>query len=318
MWWRASRAAQLSPIAWITRAAPSAVRLLSSSSSSSGCTPGALTGKNFIGGRLSGAGADVYAALSPLGQRALPCEFHNATADEIAEAAAAAARAFRSYRRTPPAERAAFLRQIGAEIEGLGEALIERAHEETGLPLPRLRNERARTVDQLKKFAKFVEEGSWVHAHSVVGSGVNIRRMQVPVGPVAVFGASNFPLAFSVAGGDTAAALAAGCPVVVKVHPGHPGTSELVASAVQAAVEKSKSAGSGSGGGVPPGVFSMLHGTTPAIAAALVTRPEIKAVGFTGSHRAGRALFDLCAARCVRACVRACVCYSNGLSASTV
>ncbi len=131
-----------------------------------------------MGGRLSGASADVYTALSPLGQQALPCEFHNATAGEIADAAGAAARAFRSYRRQPPAERAAFLRQIGAEIEGLGEALIERAHEETGLPLPRLRNERARTVDQLKKFARFVEEGSWVHAHSVVGSGVNIRRMQ--------------------------------------------------------------------------------------------------------------------------------------------
>eukprot|EP00750_Incisomonas_marina_P005393 INCI13931.2.p1 GENE.INCI13931.2~~INCI13931.2.p1 ORF type:complete len:484 (+),score=96.51 INCI13931.2:167-1618(+) len=247
-----------------------------------------LSGSNFVAGNLSRSGTDCYAALSPLGQYTLPCDFYNATEDEITEAVQAAAKAFRVYRRKSTVDRANFLRAIGHEIEGLGEDLIERAHHETGLPLPRLRSERARTVDQLRKFANFVEDGSWVNSLSNVGGGVNIRRMQVPVGPVTVFGASNFPLAFSVAGGDTAAALAAGCPVVVKVHPSHPGTSELVATAIERAIEANN---------MPDGVFSLLHGTTPEIGADIVTRSQIKAVGFTGSIKAGRALYDLCAAR---------------------
>ena len=141
-----------------------------------------LTGSNFVDGRLSRDGNDTYSAVSPLGQHSLPCKFHNATENEISQAVTAAATAFTQFRRQPVSVRADFLRDIGSEIEALGERLIERSHEETGLPLPRLRNERARTVDQLGKFARFIEEGSWVQAHETVGGGVNIRRMLVSGG----------------------------------------------------------------------------------------------------------------------------------------
>lgn len=137
-----------------------------------------LTGSNFVAGHLSRRGVDSYAALSPLGQHTLPCDFYNATEDEITEAVQAAAEAFRVYRRKSAVDRAKFLRAIGQEIESIGEVLIERAHQETGLPLPRLRNERARTVDQLRKFANFVEDGSWVNSLSNIGGGVNIRQMK--------------------------------------------------------------------------------------------------------------------------------------------
>ena len=173
--------------------------------------------------------------------------------------------------------------------------LIDAAQVETALPRERLVAERARTVGQLRMFANVVREGSWVNAR--IDRAIpdrtplpkpDIRRMLIPIGPVAVFGASNFPLAFSVAGGDTASALAAGCPVVVKGHPAHPATSELAARAIVNAVAST---------GMPPGVFSLLQSTRNDIAVALVRHPRTKAVGFTGSLRAGRALFDAAASR---------------------
>ncbi len=177
---------------------------------------------------------------------------------------------------------------------GLGDRLLERAASETGLPAARLESERARTVSQVLLFAQVIEEGSWVEAR--IDRAVpdrkpprpDIRRMLVPLGPVAVFGASNFPLAFSVAGGDTISAFAAGCPVVVKAHPAHPGTSDLVAGAVRTAARETR---------MPEGVFGMVHGHSPEVGITLVTHPAIRAVGFTGSLVAGRTLFDAAALR---------------------
>jgi NADP-dependent aldehyde dehydrogenase len=177
----------------------------------------------------------------------------------------------------------------------LGDDLIERAHRETGLPEARLIGERGRTVGQLKQFAHVVREGSWVDAR--IDTAIpdrqpapkpDLRRMLVPIGPVIVFGSSNFPLAFSVAGGDTASALATGNPVIVKAHSGHPGTSELVATAIVRAITACR---------LPAGVFSLLHGSGKIIGMALVKHPFARAVGFTGSREAGRALFDAAVAR---------------------
>ncbi|MFY9553008.1 MAG: aldehyde dehydrogenase (NADP(+)), partial [Thermoanaerobaculia bacterium] len=184
---------------------------------------------------------------------------------------------------------------IAQQLLALGDRLLERASAETALPLARLENERARTVSQTLLFAEHIEESSWVGAridHAVPDRKPqprpDVRRMLVPIGPVAVFGASNFPLAFSVAGGDTISALAAGCPVVVKAHPAHPGTSELAASAIRTAARETR---------MPEGVFSMLHGVSPEVGITLVTHPLIRAAGFTGSLTAGRTLFDAAALR---------------------
>ncbi len=206
-----------------------------------------------------------------------------------------AGEAFQAYRQTTGEARAAFLERIGDEIMAIGDALIARAHVETGLPEARLTGERARTVNQLRLFAQVAREGSWVDARLDTAMPdrqpvpkPDLRRMLVPIGPVVVFGSSNFPFAFSVAGGDTASALATGNPVIVKAHSGHPGTSELVAGAVARAVQSC---------GLPPGVFSMLHGAGKVIGMALVRHPSTTAVGFTGSRAAGRALFDAASAR---------------------
>jgi len=221
-------------------------------------------------------------------------QFEEASSGHIDRALNAAADAFDAYRHLAAAARAAFLDRIATEIEA-DDDLIEAAHVETALPKPRLIGERARTAAQLRMFATLVREGSWVDARidralpqRMPLPKPDIRRMLVPIGPVAVFGASNFPLAFSVAGGDTASALAAGCPVVVKAHPAHPATSEIAARAITAAASAS---------GIPAGVFSLVHSTRNEIARALVQHPQVKAVGFTGSLRAGRALFDAAAAR---------------------
>jgi NADP-dependent aldehyde dehydrogenase len=207
---------------------------------------------------------------------------------EVDRAAALAAAAFPVYRRTSAEHRAAFLESIASNLEALGSTLAERVTAETGLPAGRVAGETARTVGQLRLFASVVRDGGW---HGVrVDTPLpdrsplprpDLRQRSVPVGPVAVFGASNFPLAFSVAGGDTASALAAGCPVVVKGHPAHPGTSELVGRAIRAAVSEH---------GLSEGTFSLLQGTTHELGTALVTDPRIKAVGFTGSRRGGLAL----------------------------
>ena len=199
------------------------------------------------------------------------------------------------FRETTGEQRAVFLERIADEIMALGDELLVRANLETGLPAARLTGERARTVNQLKSFAQIAREGSWVDAR--IDTAIpdrqpvpkpDLRRMLIPIGPVIVFGASNFPFAYSVAGGDTASALATGNPVVVKAHERHPGTSELVAAAIRRAVEACN---------LPAGTFSMLHGFGKTTGMALVKHPLAKAVGFTGSRMAGRALFDAAASR---------------------
>lgn len=203
--------------------------------------------------------------------------------EKIVETAAA-------YRPPGPEVLAGFLERIGDRILAIGDQLISTCVEETALSADRLVGERARTANQLKMFADRVREGSWIDARIDTAlpdrkpiPKPDLRRMLLPLGPVAVFGASNFPLAFSVAGGDTASALAAGCPVVVKPHPGHPATSTMVAAATLNAAEDC---------GMPDGVFAMIEETSVEIGLELVRHPLMRAVGFTGSTRAGRALFD--------------------------
>jgi NADP-dependent aldehyde dehydrogenase len=214
---------------------------------------------------------------------------------DVARACALAAAAFPLYRETAPEARARFLEAIAEHLLGLGEALIETAAAETGLPAARLTGERARTVGQLRLFAEVVRAGDWMELRIDPAQPArqplpraDLRLRRVALGPVAVFGASNFPLAFSSAGGDTAAALAAGCPVVVKAHPAHPGTAALAASAIAAALRDC---------GLPEGVFQQLSGPGNELGAALVRDPRIKAVGFTGSRGGGLALVALAAAR---------------------
>jgi 2,5-dioxopentanoate dehydrogenase len=213
----------------------------------------------------------------------------------VAKAAEAAEDAFLSYGYSSRAERAGFLRAIADEIEARADAVTEIGTQETGLPVARLQGERGRTTGQLRLFADHIEKGDYLDRRFDAAlperqpaPRPEIRLIQRPIGPVAVFGASNFPLAFSTAGGDTAAALAAGCPVVVKGHSAHPGTGEIIADAVLAAIQKT---------GVHPGVFSLIQGGNRQVGEALVQHPLIKAVGFTGSLAGGRALFNLCAAR---------------------
>ena len=247
-----------------------------------------LNGKNVIAGEPADSNDGAFTAGGALAR------FEEASIALVHRAVDAAAMAFDVYRRLPAETRAQLLDGIAAAIERDDE-LVEVAHLETALPLPRLTGERARTANQLRMFASLIREGSWVDARIDLAlpdrtplPKPDIRRMLVPLGPVAVFGASNFPLAFSVAGGDTASALAAGCPVVVKAHPAHPATSELAARAIVAAAREF---------GIPPGVFSLLQSNRHEVARALVQHPQVKAVGFTGSLRAGRALFDAAAAR---------------------
>ena len=204
-------------------------------------------------------------------------------------------RAFAVYGRVPGRERGELLRRIAARIEAIAGELIERVEQETALPQARLQAETARTCGQLRLFAEVAEEGSWVSARIDYADPdrkpvpkPDIRSMLRPLGPVVVFGASNFPLAFSVAGGDTASALAGGNPVIVKAHAAHPGTSELVGRAIQACVRES---------GLPEGVFSLLFGHGAEVGTALMKHPLTKAGGFTGSRRAGRVLMDIAAAR---------------------
>ena len=254
-----------------------------------------LHGKNLIGNQASGGTGAGFQGVHASTQKSLDPEFFEASDADVDRALQLSSAAFETYRRIDPASRAAFLRAIASELESTGDALIDRANAETALGVDRLRSERGRTTSQLRMFADLIEEGSWVDAR--IDRAVpdrkplpkpDIRRMRIPLGPVVVFGASNFPLAFSVAGGDTASALAAGCPVVVKAHPAHPGASELAAKAILCAVQSSR---------MPEGVFSMLHGRSPELSLSLVRHPLTAAVGFTGSLRAGRALFDAAAAR---------------------
>ena len=254
-----------------------------------------LQGTSLIAGTRGQATGRSYRAVNPATGEPLEPEFHEASDAEAGRAMDAAAAAFDIYRQCSSLARAQFLERIAVEIEALGDALIERANAETGLPAARLSGERGRTCGQLRLFAQTVREGSWVDAR--VDPALpdrqplprpDLRRMLKGVGPVVVFGSSNFPLAFSTAGGDTASAFAAGCPVVVKAHRAHPGTAELVGGAIARAAAAC---------GLPAGVFSMLHGGGATIGMTLVRHPATAAVGFTGSRAAGRALFDAAAAR---------------------
>lgn len=248
-----------------------------------------VTGKNFIGFDITASGNDPFQAINPAGNHLLPEIFYNASSGEINAAAAKAAGAFAAYQQKTALEKAAFLDAIADEMIAMGDALIDRAAAESGLPVARLTGERGRTTGQLKMFAQLLREGSWVQA--CIETAIpdrqplpkpDLRRMMEPVGPAVVFGASNFPFAYSAAGGDTASALAAGCPVIVKAHPSHPGTDELVSQAIISAAKKTT---------MPDGVYSMVHCDNER-AIQLVTNPHIKAVGFTGSRKGGMALFN--------------------------
>ncbi len=234
-------------------------------------------------------------AVNPATGNAHETSYEVATPAQISAAAEAAGRAFGPYSALPGAERAAFLRAIADELEAAREDIVAMVPEETALPEGRAGGELGRTMGQLRMFAALIEEGSWVDARIESAQPAreplpkpDVRSMLIPLGPVAVFGASNFPLAFSVAGGDTASALAAGCPVVAVAHWAHPGTSQLVANAVLRAAQKTN---------MPDGVFALLQGTGQQVGVPLVKHPAIKAVGFTGSRRGGHALADAARAR---------------------
>ncbi len=249
-----------------------------------------LHGKNIVAGSLSAEGINTFHAVDPSSSQELEPLFHDAREDEINRAVDMAALAFQERQPRDAEQTAGLLELIADEIEALGDELIDRAGLETGLPQGRLQMERGRTVGQLRLFAQVAREGSWVDARIDTAETdrkplpkPDVRRMLIPMGPVAVFGASNFPLAFSVAGGDTASALAAGNPVIVKAHPAHPGTSELVAGAIGRALSMA---------GFPDDWVSMLQGSQPEVGLVLVRHPAVRAVGFTGSFAAGRAILD--------------------------
>ena len=254
-----------------------------------------LTGELLIDGRARrGTGAPFQAFDAASNQPIDQPVFHGATNADVDRACELADEAFDTYRALSPERRAGFLDDCAARIEALGDTLIERAMAESGLPRARLEGERARTAAQLRMFASLVRSGDALDAR--IEPALPARQpprtelcfWRIGLGPVAVFGASNFPLAFSVAGGDTASALAAGCPVIVKAHPAHPGTSELVGRAIQQAVAAA---------GLPSGVFALLFDAGHDVSGLLVSHPSIRAVGFTGSRAGGLALVKLAAAR---------------------
>lgn len=254
-----------------------------------------ITGHLLIGqSRVFGKHGQLQGLDAATGEP-LPPVFGGASLDDLESACDLADAAFDSYRETSPEERAVFLETIAHHILALGDTLIERCMSETGLPRGRIEGERARTVGQLALFASVVREARYMDVRidpAIPGrtpqARADIRLRHIAIGPVAVFGASNFPLAFSVAGGDTVSALAAGCPVIVKAHSAHPGTSELVGQAIQQSVRECN---------LPEGVFSLLFDSQHTISQALVADYRVKAVGFTGSQRAGVALMNIAAAR---------------------
>ncbi len=254
-----------------------------------------LRGCSIIDGQSSEAAGAAFNGVDPATGAKLEPVYHCASPADVDRAANLAEEAFVAYRKLSGREKARFLRHIADGIEAIVPELVERANHETALPEARLKGESVRTINQLRLFAQVIEEGSWVNARIDPAQPdrkplprSDIRSMMKGLGPVAVFGASNFPLAFSVAGGDTAAAFAAGNPVIVKAHHAHPGTSEMVGQVIARSVREC---------GLPSGVFALLFGAGSEIGAALVDHPKIKAVGFTGSLSAGRALMQRAAAR---------------------
>lgn len=254
-----------------------------------------LTGRSILGPQLGATSGKTLHATNPATGEQLEPVFYAASPEEVDRAASLATAAFADYSRLPGRAKGKFLRRIAEAIEALGEEFISRAVQETALPAARIKSETARTCFQLRLFAELVEEGSWVDARIDRGDPnrsplpkPDVRAMSRPLGPVAVFCASNFPIAFSVAGGDTASAFAAGNPVVVKAHAAHLGTAEMVGQAVRDAARDCA---------MPDGVFSLLFGAGTSVGTALVNHPAIKAVGFTGSRSGGRALMQQAAAR---------------------
>ncbi|WP_223826729.1 aldehyde dehydrogenase (NADP(+)) [Flagellimonas sp. S3867] len=248
-----------------------------------------------MGSTSSAKGETLFYASNPSTGQQLNTPYHEATLQEVDEAITLAEVAFTEYREKTGSEKAAFLETVADELAALEQEIVGIGSQETGLPVGRLTGELGRTTGQLKLFASLLRDGSWVDARIDTADSnrkpvpkPDTRQMQIALGPVGVFGASNFPLAFSAAGGDTASALAAGCTVVVKAHPAHPGTSELVGNAIINAAKKSN---------MPNGVFSMVHGASIAVGQAIVRHPLIKAIGFTGSFRGGKSLFDEAARR---------------------
>lgn len=246
-----------------------------------------ITGKNYIGYAQSAKGDKSYHTFNPKENRNNTHTYYEATSKEINAAVALAHKAFPRFRKTSGAQRAQFLNAIANEIEALGDTLFTTYMSETGLPEGRAKGECGRTLGQLRMFAALVQNEQWRNP-TISGESNDLKQMLIPLGPVVVFGASNFPLAYSTAGGDTASALAAGCPVIVKSHPMHAGTGELVASAIVKAAKDT---------GMPEGVFSNLNSAGIEVGVQLVQHPDVKAVGFTGSIRGGRALYDLAAKR---------------------
>ncbi|WP_422861594.1 aldehyde dehydrogenase (NADP(+)) [Flagellimonas sp. W118] len=254
-----------------------------------------LTGKNILGFSNSAKGETLFYGSNPSTGEKLGTAYYEATLEEVDKAISLAEKAFSVYREKTGYERAVFLETIAEELSKIEHEIAAIGSQETGLPEGRLSGELGRTTGQLRLFASLLRDGSWVDARIDTADPNRIpvpkpdtRQMQIALGPVGVFGASNFPLAFSVAGGDTASALAAGCTVVVKAHPAHPGTSELVGTAINKAAQKCE---------MPNGVFSMVHGASIAVGQAVVRHPLIKAIGFTGSFRGGKSLFDEAARR---------------------
>ncbi|WP_018637642.1 aldehyde dehydrogenase (NADP(+)) [Parafrankia elaeagni] len=278
---------------------------MTTTAGAAGSVAAGLTGRMFIGAeRVDGTGTEVH-SVDPRTGRPLAPPSHHGTTTEVRRACALAEEAFDAYRNADPQRRAGFLERVADNLTALTDALVDRAGKETGLPPVRLAGEVVRTTNQFRLFADVLREGSWHGARidpaepgqappgqappgRTPPARPDLRQRRIPLGPVAVFGASNFPLAFSVAGGDTASALAAGCPVVVKAHDAHLGTSELAAGAIRAAVAEHA---------LPDGVFSLLIGDGPTLGTELVVDPRIQAVGFTGSRAAGLALVRAAAAR---------------------
>jgi NADP-dependent aldehyde dehydrogenase len=249
----------------------------------------------IIGFRNSQRNGPIFHGYNPATGNPLNIPFQEATAEEINESVELAQNAFKTYRKTSPSRRIQFLEAIAANIETLGDDLLYTINEETALPLARLIAERGRTTGQINLFARLLQDGKW--NTEIIDEALPDRKpaprpqmiqIQKPIGPIAIFGASNFPLAFSVAGGDTVSALAAGCPVIFKAHPAHPATCQLVGRAIINAAKETA---------MPEGVFSMLHGFSHETGGMLITHPFIKAVAFTGSFKGGKALFDLAVRR---------------------
>ncbi|MCT8951231.1 aldehyde dehydrogenase (NADP(+)) [Pseudomonas lundensis] len=252
-----------------------------------------ILGHNYIGGQRSAQGSVIVNSVDATTGQALPYDFYQATAQEVDRAACAAAAAYPAYKALSAERRAAFLDAIADELDALDDQFVALVCRETALPAARIAGERGRTSGQMRLFATVLRRGDFYAARidqalpeRIPLPRPDVRQYRIGLGPVAVFGASNFPLAFSTAGGDTASALAAGCPVVFKAHSGHMATAEQVADAILRAAERT---------GMPQGVFNMIYGA--GVGEALVKHPSIQAVGFTGSLKGGRALCDMAAAR---------------------